>query len=42
VVIVLPGGADDSRKLQAVRVAYKTRFHQPSALLLTHGDCISF
>ncbi len=42
VVIVLPGAADDSKKLEAVRVAYKTRFHQPSVLLLTHGDCISF
>jgi len=42
VVIVLPGNADDSKKLEAVRVAYKSRFHQPSALLLTHGDCISF
>ena len=42
VVIVLPGNADDSKKLEAVRVAYKTRFHQPSVLLVTHGDCISF
>ncbi|HLK23461.1 MAG TPA: DUF3574 domain-containing protein [Caulobacteraceae bacterium] len=42
VVIVLPGTPDDSKKLEAVRVAYKTRFHQPSALLLTHGDCVSF
>ena len=42
VVIVLPGNADDSKKLEAVRLAYKTRFHQPSVLLVTHGDCISF
>ena len=42
VVIVLPGNPDDSKKLEAVRVAYKARFHQPSALLVTNGDCISF
>src|SRR5579862_6545413 len=34
VMIILPGKADDAKKLDAVRVAYKTRFHQPSALLM--------
>ena len=42
VMIILPGNADDAKKLDAVRVAYKTRFHQPSALLMTTGDCASF
>jgi hypothetical protein len=42
VMIILPGNADDAKKLDAVRVAYKTRFHQPSALLMTTGDCTSF
>jgi hypothetical protein len=42
VMIVLPGAPDDARKLDAVRVAYKTRFHQPSALLMTNGDCVAF
>jgi hypothetical protein len=42
VMIVLPGRGDDRRKLDAVRDAYKTRFHQQSVLLMTHGDCVSF
>jgi hypothetical protein len=42
VMIVLPGGKDDSTKLQAVRLAYVKRFHQQSVLLMTHGDCVSF
>jgi len=42
VMIVLPGAPDDEKKLDAVRLAYKTRFHQPSALLMTTGDCTSF
>ena len=42
VMIVLPGHADDSRKLDAVREAYKSKYHQESVLLLTHGDCVSF
>jgi hypothetical protein len=42
VMIVLPGRADDARKLDAVREAYKTRYHQESVLLMTHGDCVSF
>ncbi|HZC15432.1 MAG TPA: DUF3574 domain-containing protein [Caulobacteraceae bacterium] len=42
VMIVLPGAKDDRRKLEAVRLAYLKRFRQPSALLMTHGDCVSF
>ena len=42
VMIVLPGRGDDSKKLDAVREAYKTRYHQESVLLMTHGDCVSF
>jgi hypothetical protein len=42
VMIILPGSPDDAKKLDAVRLAYKTRFHQPSALLMTTGDCVSF
>jgi hypothetical protein len=42
VMIVLPGRSDDGKKLEAVRVAYKTKYHQQSVLLMTHGDCVSF
>jgi hypothetical protein len=42
VMIVLPGHRDDHQKLDAVREAYKQRFHQQSVLLMTHGDCVSF
>jgi hypothetical protein len=42
VMIVLPGRADDHAKLDAVRDAYKKRYHQESVLLMTHGDCVSF
>lgn len=42
VMIVLPGHPDDRQKLDAVREAYKQRFHQQSVLLMTHGDCVSF
>ena len=42
VMIVLPGHADDRQKLDAVREAYKARYHQQSVMLMTHGDCVSF
>ena len=42
VMIVLPGHADDRAKLDALREAYKRRYHQQSVLLMTHGDCVSF
>ena len=42
VMIVLPGRADDRRKLDQVRDAYKRRYDQQSVLLMTHGDCVSF
>lgn len=42
VMIVLPGRPDDGHKLEAVRAAYKTEYHQPSVLVMTHGDCVSY
>ena len=42
VMIVLPGRPDDRAKLDALREAYKRRYHQQSVLLMTHGDCVSF
>jgi len=42
VMVVLRGRADDHRRLDAVREAYKRRYHQQSVLLLTRGDCVSF
>jgi len=42
VMIVLPGHPDDARKLDALREAYKLRYHQQSVMLMTHGDCVSF
>jgi hypothetical protein len=42
VMIVLPGHLDDRQKLDALREAYKRRYHQQSVLLMTHGDCVSF
>ena len=42
VMIVLPGHADDSAQLEAIRTAYKTRFNQQTVLEMTHQDCVSF
>ena len=42
VMIVLPGHPDDRQRLDALRDAYKRRYHQQSVLLMTHGDCVSF
>ncbi len=42
VMIVLPGRPDDRGKLDAVREAYKQRYHQQTVMLMTHGDCVSF
>ena len=42
VMIVLPGRPDDRSKLDAVREAYKQRYHQQSVMLMTHGECVSF
>jgi hypothetical protein len=42
VLIVLPNGRDGSSRLNAVRNAYKLRFHQDSVLLITQATCVSF
>lgn len=42
VLIVLPQDGDAGRRVEAVRAAYKTRFHQDSVLLVTQASCVSF
>jgi hypothetical protein len=42
VLIVLPNGRDGSSRLNAVRNAYKARFHKDSVLLITQAACVSF
>lgn len=42
VLIVLPRAGDAAARLEAVRTAYKTRFHQESVLLITQPACVSF
>lgn len=42
VMIVLPGHADDRAHLEAVRQAYRQRFHQDSVLLVTSPACVAF
>ena len=43
VLIVLPNkGHDGLARLDAVRNAYKSRFHQDSVLLVTQAACVSF
>ena len=42
VLIVLPKGRDVSGRIEAVRNAYKSRFHQDSVLLITQSSCVSF
>jgi Protein of unknown function (DUF3574) len=42
VMIVLPKGRDVSGRIEAVRTAYKGRFHQDSVLLITQASCVSF
>jgi hypothetical protein len=42
VLIVLPKGRDAGGKIEAVRSAYKTRFHQDSVMLVTQASCVSF
>jgi hypothetical protein len=41
-LIVLPGGADDQTKLDAIREAYKRRFNQKSVLLVETPVCAAF
>lgn len=42
VLIVLPRRGDASARIDAVRNAYKARFHQDSVLLITQSSCVSF
>ena len=42
VLIVLPQNGDAAQRIEAVRSAYKTRFHQDSVLLITQASCVSF
>jgi hypothetical protein len=42
VLIVLPKGRDARGRVEAVRTAYKNRFHQESALVITEAACVSF
>ena len=42
VMVVLPKGRGADAKLEAVRNAYKSRFHQESVLLVTQPSCVSF
>ncbi len=42
VLIVLPKRADAGDRIEAVRAAYKTRFHKDSVLLVTQAACVSF
>ena len=42
VLIVLPKGGDGGQRVEAVRTAYKTRFHQDSVLLITQASCVAF
>ena len=42
VLIVMPKGRDGSTRLEAVRAAYKSRFHQDSVMLVTQPSCVSF
>jgi len=40
--IVLAGKADEQAKLEAIRAAYKVRFHQESVMLFEGEGCVSF
>ena len=40
--IVLAGNADEEAKLEAIRAAFRRRFHQQSVMLLEGEGCISF
>ncbi len=42
VLIVLPGGADDRTKLDAIRKAYELRFHQEAVLQVISPGCVAF
>jgi hypothetical protein len=42
VLVVLPGQGEASKRIEAVRAAYKQKFHQDSVLLVTQSACVSF
>jgi hypothetical protein len=42
VLIVLPKTSDAQQRVDAIRAAYKTRFHQDSVLQITQASCVSF
>ena len=42
VLIVLPGQGQASRRIDAVRTAYRARFHQDSVLKIDQPACVSF
>jgi hypothetical protein len=42
VLVVLPGQGEASKRIEAVRNAYKQKFHQDSVLLVTQAACVSF
>jgi hypothetical protein len=42
VLIVLPRGRDSGARIEAVREAYKSRFHQEAVLVVTQASCVSF
>jgi hypothetical protein len=42
VLIILPAKRDSQSRIDAVRNAYKARFHQESVLVITQAACVSF
>ena len=41
-MVVVPQKRDAQSRIDAVRSAYKTRFHQEAVLLITQAACVSF
>jgi hypothetical protein len=41
VEILLPGRADDQDRLDAIALAYKSRFHQQSVAVIVRSACVS-
>ena len=42
VLIVLPAKGDPQNRIEAVRAAYRQRFHQESVLVVTPPTCVEF
>lgn len=42
VMVVLPKARDADARIDAVRAAYKTRFHQDAVLVVSQAACVSF